>query len=197
MLAIVTSNIMNQTNSFQHHFLIANPFLVDPKFSKTLIYIYEHNDEGAMGIIINKPMQVTVGDVLRHLNIPITDNQVDQLPVLLGGPVAQEQGFIIVPRQAVQITDKPILANEEIVISTSKLLLQAMAKGEAPSDIMISLGYASWAAGQLEDEIANNAWLLAPYNKAVLFQIPFKERWQAAASSIGVDLNKLISGGNA
>lgn len=188
---------MDNSNYLKNHLLIAMPRLMDPNFHKSVTYIYEHNEEGALGIVINKPMRLTLGDVMRHLKISIQDPNIDQYPVLLGGPVAQEQGFIILPTQHYNFKEEPIeellAENDEIVVSSSKSLLQTIAQGSGPQDLIISLGYSGWGAGQLEEEIANNSWLVAPFHLDILFKTPFEKRWHAAAASIGVDLNRLAN----
>lgn len=188
---------LKSIHSLKNHFLVAVPSLNDPNFSKSVILVYEHDEEaGAMGIIINKPMRITVGDVLRHLEMVTEENieEVNDMPVLLGGPIAQEQGFLIVPKGSIELNEKPVSESEDIIISTSKNLLQTLAVGKAPKDILVSLGYSGWFPGQLEEEIAHNSWLVVPYQKEILFQIPFEKRWVAAAAAIGVDIHRLAAG---
>jgi putative transcriptional regulator len=180
---------MNQPY-LKNYFLIAMPKLEDNTFHRAVVYIYEHNEHGAMGIVINKPMRITLGDVLKHLAIPVKDTSIGQQPVFLGGPVAQEQGFIIHPARF-HSEDTPIALSDEVAVSTSKSLLQSIAQGDGPKEVIVSLGYSGWSAGQLESEIADNSWLIAPFNAKVLFHIPFEQCWHAAAATIGVDFNRL------
>jgi len=187
---------MSNANYLKNHFLIAMPRLLDPNFHQAVAYIYEHNEDGALGIVINKPLQrISLGDVMRHLKINIENPDVDNFPVVSGGPVAREQGFIIVPTQnytSHNDQDQLLAENDQVVISSSKNLLESIAQGEMPEYFIISLGYCGWAAGQMEKEITENTWLVAPLNTEILFQLPFEKRWRAAAASIGVDLNKLF-----
>ncbi len=177
--------------SLKNNFLIAMPSLGDSSFYHTVTYIYKHNEEGAMGIVINKPMRITLGDVLHHLSIPIKQHDVEKYPILLGGPVAPEQGFII--HRSEHLSDEPTLAtNDDITVSTSRNVLQAIAAGTGPKDVMVSLGYSGWKPGQLEAELTTNVWLVAPAKAEILFKTPFEYRWQFAAASIGVDLNLLV-----
>lgn len=182
---------MNNTSNLKEHLLIAMPSLTDPNFHKSVTYIYEHTEDGAVGIVINKPMRITLGDVLRHLNISPKDPLIDNHPVLSGGPIAQEQGFIILPSENYFAKDAPIAESDHLVISSSKAVLESLADGEDAKDLLISLGYSSWSPGQLEKEIVENSWLIAPLDLQILFSIPFEKRWYAAAASIGVDLNRL------
>lgn len=177
--------------SLKNHFLIAMPSLQEPHFYRGIIYLYEHDEEGATGIVINKAMRIQLGDVFKHLKIDITDPAIEKQPVLLGGPVAQEQGFIIFPPQEIAPAETTLVENDQIIISTSKKILQDMAVGAGPQEARVVLGYAGWTAGQLEEELVQNAWLVAPASKTVLFELPFTQRWQAALTSLGVDPNKL------
>lgn len=167
------------------------PSLMDPNFHQSVTYIYEHNEDGAVGIVINKPMKITLGDVLRHLNISPQDLSIDNHPVLAGGPIAQEQGFIIFPLEKYQTNDAPIAETDQLIISSSKGVLELIAKDQEAKDIIVSLGYSGWSAGQLEKEIAENSWLIAPLDLRILFNTPFEKRWRAAAASIGIDINLL------
>jgi putative transcriptional regulator len=173
--------------SLEQQLLIAMPALNDPNFSQAVIYVCEYNKEnGAMGIVINKPMNISLGEVLRHLNISTTDEKVDNYPILRGGPIAQEQGFII--RRSRSSAETP---NGEITLSASKQDLAEFANGEGLDDSLVSLGYAGWGAGQLEQELIDNAWLVAPLDMKILFDVPYELRWRRAAASIGVDLDRL------
>lgn len=185
---------MNGMTSLKNNFLIAMPRMGDPTFHHAVAYVYEHSEEtGALAIIINKPMRITLGDVLQHLSIPIKQQNVEKYPVLLGGPIAPEQGFII--HRNGHFLDEPALATtDEIRISTSRNVLQAIAAGTGPEEVMVSLGYSAWKSGQLEDELLNNIWLVAPADAKILFHTPFEQRWQSAAASIGiVDISRLSS----
>ena len=177
--------------SLKNHFLIAMPALQEPHFYHAVVYVYEHNEEGATGIIINKPMRISLGDVFKHLTIKIQDDKIGKEPVLLGGPVAQEQGFIVFPPQEIAGEEAQLVENEQIIISTSKKILQDIATGAGPMGAVVVLGYAGWTAGQLEQELATNSWLVAPSSSEILFQIPFAQRWKAAIISLGIDPNRL------
>lgn len=170
-----------------HHFLVAMPTLSDYNFSQAVIYLYEHTPEGALGMIINKPLHINLGNVLEHLDINYAKKEdLSQKPVLMGGPVGQEHGFIIFEKH-LQLTKK----DSEIFISASKDMLREIADGKGPSNFLITLGYAGWNAGQLEKEIARNDWLIVPFNHDVLFKMPLENRWKGAAASIGIDIHSL------
>ena len=175
---------MIKTNILANHFLVAMPSLVDFNFAKSVIYIYEHNEEGALGMIINKSLQIDLGNVLQHLNIEISHPEITHFPVLMGGPVGQEHGFIIYEQPDPE-------DGAEILVSASKEMLQDIAKGRGPDNFIITLGYSGWDAGQIEKEIARNDWLIVPYNHDILFNTPLDKRWSTTASLIGVDINHI------
>ncbi len=160
--------------SLAHHFLVALPSLEDPSFSKSVIYLYEHNEEGAMGLIINKPLNMQLKEVLQHLNIPTALEEVATHSVLMGGPVSQEHGFVLYEE------------GSELFLSSSKDTLIDIANGRGSKQYLITLGYAGWQTGQLEIELQRNDWLIIQYEREILFSIPSDKRWQAAAQLIGV-----------
>ncbi len=180
---IIESTMTIKEKTLENHFLVAMPSLADPNFSKSVVFIYEHNDKGALGMTINKPLQINLGNVLEHLGIAISKQSVSTLPVLMGGPVGQEHGFILYPNT---VDDK-----EEVMISASKEMLQEIANGKGPDDFLITLGYSGWGDGQLESEIARNDWIVVPAAAKILFDTPITERWVKAAEIIGLDINKL------
>jgi len=178
-------------NSLKNHLLIAMPAMQDPNFHRGVVYICEHHENGAMGILINKPLSnISLGDVLRHMDINFDNPLIEDYPVMMGGPIAQEQGFIIHHNaelaQATSVDPKG-----EILISASKQDLNVLANSKSLDDIIVSLGYSGWEAGQLEEEMVDNAWLIAPTNSEILFNTAFDKRWDAAAALIGVDFQNL------
>lgn len=170
---------MTNTQRFEHHLLIAMPNLQDANFSRAVIYLFEHTEQGALGMIINKPLQINLGNVMNHLGIEKVDPVIEKLPVYSGGPVGQEHGFIIH-----EVEDK-------IDVSASKEMLEDIAKQKGPKQFIVTLGYSGWGPNQLESEIARNDWLIAPANKKIIFDLPIHERWRRSAELIGVDLEKL------
>ncbi len=178
---------MSDAVYLNHHFLIAMPSIGDESFEKSVVYVYEHNENGAMGLVINKLLQVDLGSVLTHLDIPHEDSAVDKHPVLMGGPVGQEHGFIILKETP---KNEP---QDQITISASKTTLMEIAGNKGPDEFIVTLGYSAWETGQLEDEIIANNWLIAPYDDEVLFDTPIEQRWRTAAAKIGVNVNHLSS----
>ncbi|HGX92590.1 MAG TPA: YqgE/AlgH family protein [Candidatus Tenderia sp.] len=172
-----------------NHFLIAMPQLADPHFSHTVTYVCGHTEEGAMGIVINRPLGMNLGEIFQHMNINTTDPQIRQQAVFVGGPLEPEHGFVL--HQACRSWKNTLLISDEISLTTSSDILQDIAEGEGPSHSLVALGYAGWGAGQLEQEMGENSWLSAPAASNVIFDLPVEARWQAAATLLGVDLNKL------
>ncbi|RKZ41408.1 MAG: YqgE/AlgH family protein [Gammaproteobacteria bacterium] len=180
---------MLETTYLTNHFLIAMPNLDDPHFSKTVTYICMHNQEGAMGIVINRPMNIALGDVLGQMNINSNDSRANNLPLFDGGPVQPERGFVI--HQPLGQWESMMTLDDNLGMTTSRDIIGAIANGQGPQDAIIALGYAGWRAGQLEKEIISNTWLSVPVDNQIIFQTPPEQRWQAAASCIGVDLTLL------
>jgi len=182
---------MIETTSLADHFLIAMPALQDPNFFHGVTYICEHNENGAMGIVINRPLDMGLGEIFSETGTHSDIDEINRRPVYLGGPVQNERGFII--HQPPGNWDNLLAVNDSIGVTSSRDLLQAIAKGEGPTRILVALGYAGWGPGQLEQEMADNAWLSVPARGAehIIFELPDNERWQAAAALEGVDMNRL------
>lgn len=181
-------------DGLQHVFLIAMPQLQDPQFSQSVIYLWEYNAQGAMGIIINQPLDVRLGELLQQLDIPLHVPQIDQLPILRGGPVAADRGFII--RRRYKMLPDNVNPLVEITVSSSKEELVALANGEFSDDALVALGCAGWAAGQLDIELANNDWLIVPFSEYTLFgeegdQDNQSYKWHMAAARAGIDLTRM------
>lgn len=175
-------------NNFKNHLLIAMPSLQNEFFTKAVILIYDHSeDEGAIGFTINKPLSATLGNVLEHLKIEVSNDHIYDLAVFSGGPVGPDQGFVIHDRMTLAENSDDC----EITISTSREILAEIADGKGPNNFIVSLGYAGWEPGQLEAEIMQNDWLLVPFNKDILFETPIAERWNTAAKAAGIDIQKL------
>jgi putative transcriptional regulator len=171
-------------------FLIAMPDLRDPHFFHSVTYVCVHNDEGAMGIIINRPMEMALGEILEHMQIPVLAYQINRLPIYQGGPVEPERGFVI-HRPSSQ-WNAMLTVGDDIAVTTSRDILVSMAKGDGPHESLIALGYAGWGAGQLERELADNAWLCGSMDADIMFRVPAEQRWHEAARQLGVDIT-LIS----
>lgn len=183
---------MNDTiiTSLKNKLLIAMPILEDPIFGHSVTYIFEHNDNGAMGIVINKPMNFTLGGIFELMDIKVDDPIITEHPVLRGGPVSREQGFIIHRDPKIghgEIADK----KSGIIISASKEDLVRLTD-HMQEEVLVSLGYAGWEKGQLEQEIIEDAWLVAPLTPRILFEVPYELRWRAAVKSLGINPDSLI-----
>lgn len=173
----------------RNQFLIAMPALADPNFHRTVTLICEHNDEGAMGIVINRALEITMSEVLVQLDVSEFQPDLDQHPVLQGGPVQESNGFVI--HQPLGQWQADLEIGTDLGVSASKEILQAIARGEGPEQWLLALGFAGWGPGQLEREITENAWLNGPVDRDILFRLPLEQRWQAAAEHLGVDLTKI------
>jgi putative transcriptional regulator len=169
---------INLTN----HFLIAMPNMADPYFAKTLTYVCEHNDQGALGIVVNRPIDMT-----------LKDHAFADSPIYFGGPVQTDRGFVLhFPAGEWQATLKVSGgANDAIGLTTSKDILEAVGRGEGPSKMLVSLGYAGWSAGQIEHELKQNAWLTVEARDAIIFDLPADERLSAAMDLLGLDYARL------
>ena len=178
------------TGTLANHFLIAMPSLNDPNFSRSVTWLCEHNADGAMGIVINRPSDVSVGELYGHLSLPISTRDIES-PVLIGGPVQTDRGFVIHRPGSVWLSTWPV--SDAASLTTSKDVLQAMAQGMGPDDAYIALGYAGWGAGQLEQELLDNAWLTVEADARIIFDVPLEQRWNEAAKLIGIDIS-LLSG---
>ena len=182
---------MDISASLKNQLLIAMPNLEDPNFSRTVTFICEHNDEGALGIVINRPMGMDLEEILKHIDVEPVNESIGSIPVYTGGPVQPERGFVL--HRPLGDWEATMKVNDQVGITSSRDILQAMARGEGPDQALVALGYAGWGAGQLEEEMAANAWLSGPADEAILFEVPVEKRWAAAAAKLGVDLN-LLSG---
>ena len=177
--------------SLKHHFLLAMPHMADPHFAQTVPYLVEHNEQGAMGLVINKPNGLNLADVLEQLRPDEEPAALcHSLPIFAGGPVQTDRGFVLHPAgPQFQAT----LELGELGLSTSQDVLFAIADGRGPSKSLIALGYAGWEPGQLEAELAANAWLTCPFDADILFNTSSEQRLEAAARQLGVNLNLLTS----
>ncbi len=173
------------------HFLIAMPSLNDGFFNQAVTYICEHDENGSFGIIINQQTGITLKQIAKEMAIETENNYNDKQLVFIGGPVDQGRGFIL--HRPVGNWQSSLKVNNNIAITTSKDILQAIINNEGPEDNIVALGYAGWAAGQLDNEMASNTWLSCPADEQIIFNTPVEERWKTAAKLIGVDLSLLSS----
>lgn len=177
-------------NFLDDQFLIAMPSLMDKDFFHTVTYLCQHNEEGALGIIINRPTNMKLGDVFEQMDIKNPSKKSSETPIYLGGTVQMERGFIIHDSDCDR-WDSTIVISKRVSLTSSRDILEAIAKDEGPDNYLIALGYAGWKAGQLEKEMVNNAWLNTPYEESILYQTPVSQRWTTAANLMGIDINLL------
>ncbi|MCA1799076.1 MAG: YqgE/AlgH family protein [Xanthomonadaceae bacterium] len=180
-----------ETTSLAGHLLIAMPTLADPNFSRTVTFLCEHDEQGALGVTINRPLEITLGEVLAQLQLPTDDAVVAGAPVFHGGPCHTERGFVI--HDATHEYAATLRVTDELAVTTSQDVLKSIASGIAPPRILVALGCAGWAPGQLEQELAENTWLSVPGAARIVFETPFDQRWDAAAGLLGVDI-RLLTG---
>ena len=172
-----------------HHFLIAMPSMADPYFSKSLTYICEHNDQGALGLVVNRPIDLTLQALFERLAMDLSHSAVADAPVYFGGPVQTDRGFVLhAPPGEWQTT---LRVRDVIGLTTSKDILEAVGRGEGPGRLLVTLGYAGWSPGQLEHEITQNAWLTVEAADTILFETPAEERLPAAMELLGLDFARL------
>ncbi|HXQ31543.1 MAG TPA: YqgE/AlgH family protein [Steroidobacteraceae bacterium] len=173
--------------------LVATPWLADPNFAQTVTLICEHTAKGALGIILNRPLSMALGEVFAQLALSSSDVRLREQPVLRGGPVQQDRGFVLHPPVPAEREpwDSTLRVSATLHVTTSRDILGSMARGEGPAQAVVALGYAGWDAGQLEEEIRSNAWLNAPVDDAIIFDTPFEQRWHAAARLLGIDFERL------
>jgi putative transcriptional regulator len=175
--------------SFANQLLIALPTLADPNFARSVTLICQYDAGGAMGIVVNRQSEYTLGDVLEQMQIESSDEALRARAVLAGGPVHPERGFVL--HDGDHAWDSSMEIARGLYVTTSRDILEAMARGEGPPHAAVALGCAGWGAGQLEFELAENSWLTAPADPELLFETPVEQRWQGAAGRIGVDLSRM------
>lgn len=175
------------------HFLIAMPSMQDPVFGGTVVYLCEHNANGALGVIINRATNMTVHGLLDRVDLSLeiaperekTDATLDLAPVIYGGPVQSDRGFVLHTPQGDFSSTLPV--TDEVAFTTSKDVLEALAVGKGPQRMLISLGCSGWGAGQLEQEITRNGWLTVRADTSILFDLPLEQRFNAAIRLLGID----------
>lgn len=172
-----------------NHFLIAMPAMTDPYFAKSLTYVCEHNDQGAMGIVVNRPISLTLSELFAQINMPLKPAELEDVLVHFGGPVQTDRGFVLhEPNGDWQST---LHISDKVGLTTSKDILQALGEGKGPRHLLITLGYAGWSQGQLEQELSQNAWLSVPADERIMFDLPAEERLPAAMALLGIDFATL------
>ncbi|MFC5770921.1 YqgE/AlgH family protein [Thauera sinica] len=177
------------TANFTHHFLIAMPSMADPHFARTLTYIAEHNEQGALGVIVNRPIDMTLATLFERIDLPLEAEGFAGQPVYFGGPVQTDRGFVL--HRPLTEWHSTLRVNDEVGLTSSRDILQAIGTSGEPREVLVTLGYAGWAAGQLEQELADNAWLTVQADMAIIFELPPEERLAAAMQKLGIDFARL------
>jgi putative transcriptional regulator len=178
-----------QSVNLTSHFLIAMPNMVDPNFAKSVTFICEHNEQGALGLVVNRPTDMNLRSLFEQVKIPLPDSVFGDLPVYQGGPVQVDRGFVL--HRPIGGWQSTLTVSENLGLTTSRDILQAIGEGHGPSQVLVSLGYAGWAAGQIEHELSQNAWLTVAANPDVIFDLPPEKRFNAAIGLLGIDLVSL------
>ena len=193
--------------NWSQHFLIAMPGMEDPAFARSVVYICEHNQHGALGLCINKPLGMTLAELFEQIRMPLKRQDLQDLPVCWGGPVQSERGFILHPQHednatatqeetgpASQTGDEAVRWHytsslqtpDGLQMTTSRDILEALSEGGGPASLFAALGYASWGQGQLEEEIRHNSWLTVPASQALIFDTPLDMRYALAFDLLGI-----------
>ncbi len=171
------------------HFLIAMPAMADPFFAKSLAYICEHNEQGALGIVVNRPINLTLSELFAQIQLPLNPSALRDVPVHFGGPVQTDRGFVL--HEPAGQWQSTLAISGNIGLTTSKDILQAVGEGQGPHNLLVTLGYAGWSQGQLEEELSQNAWLTVeatePVSEKILFGMPAEERLPATMALLGID----------
>lgn len=174
-----------QNVDLTRHFLIAMPSMVDPHFARTLTLICEHNDRGALGVVVNRPVDMDLHNLLQQIDIKPANDNLKSMPVHYGGPVQIDRGFVL--HSPVGQWQSTLTVGEGLGLTTSKDVLEALARGEGPQQMLVTLGYAGWAPGQLEHELAQNAWLTVGAESSIIFDMPAENRLPAAMALLGIN----------
>lgn len=182
------------TLNLANHFLIAMPSMQDPIFGGAVVYVCEHNDKGVLGVVINKPTDMTMDVLFERIDLKVADDiqaEVANEPIMFGGPVQDDRGFVL--HTPGGHYSSSLAVTEEVAFTTSIDVLEAVASGDGPQRLLVSIGYAGWSPGQLEDELSRNGWLTVGADASVMFDLPIEQRYTAAIKLLGIDPMMLAS----
>ena len=182
--AHMTAPALNLAN----HFLIAMPSMHDPIFGGTVVYVCEHNENGVLGVVINKPTDMTMEVLFDRIDLEVSsaaERHLESEPIMFGGPVQDDRGFVLHTPGAHYSSS--LTVTNDVAFTTSIDVLEAVARGQGPERMMVSIGYAGWSPGQLEDELARNGWLTVAADPRIVFDVPIEDRYQAAIKLLGFD----------
>lgn len=172
-------------SNLKNHLLVAMPGLADPNFGGSVVFLADHTEKGALGLVINRPIDLDLGSLFARIDLELKDAALGGAPVLYGGPVQTDRGFVL--HRPVGSWSSTLQVTDEVGLTSSKDVLEAVAAGQGPGQLLVTLGYAGWGPGQLEEEIARNAWLTAPADAGLLFDVPVPERLSRAFRLLGID----------
>ncbi len=178
-------------NQLTGQFLIAMPGLAGPYFTRSVVLVCSHSAEGSLGLVVNHPSDTSLAELMEQLDQPPPQNAMANEPVMVGGPVEEDKGFILHPPLDDADPDHSMSVSPDFQMTSSLALLHRIARGEGPQEHLVLLGFAGWAPGQLQQEIRNNFWLTAPASADVVFHTPIAQRWEAAARLAGVDIRSI------
>src|SRR3954471_13768425 len=177
--------------NFTNHFLIAMPGMAGDTFAGSVVYLCEHTDKGALGLVINKPIDITLKSLFEKVELSLDRDDMAELPVYFGGPVQTERGFVLHEPLSSESGDSPYNSSLRIAggleMTTSKDVLEAISSGAGPKKVLVTLGYSGWAAGQLEEEIGRNGWITVSAEPGIIFDTPVEQRYDKALSLLGID----------
>lgn len=179
------SMIPESASSLANHFLIAMPEMADANFGGTVVFVAEHGPKGALGLVINRPTDLDLGTLFERIELDLSASERAREPVYYGGPVQRDRGFVL--HRPVGDWNSTVTVTDEIGLTSSKDVLEAVAQGRGPEALLVTLGYSGWGPGQLEDEIAKNAWLTVPATPGLIFETPVDERFLGAFQLLGID----------
>jgi len=180
---------MGFDGSLTNQLLIAMPGMADPNFSTTVTLICEHSDDGALGVVINRPLDLKLAGLFEQLDVTDPDLATAEKPVLMGGPVGVERGFVL--HNPGFTYENSLAVSDDIHLTLSRDILDEIATGKGPQKSLVALGYAGWQPGQLEQEMLANSWLNVPASAEIVFDTPFDKRWTAAAQTLGIDISRI------
>ncbi len=182
----IPHGLTSEPSPLSNHLLVALPALHDEHFARSVTLVCHHDGDGAMGVMVNRASEYTLGEVFQQMGISSDFQALQSQIVLAGGPVHPERGFVL--HDGAREWDSTLTVGDGLYLTTSRDVLEAMARGDGPTQAVVALGCAGWGAGQLEQELVDDSWLMVPAVRELLFELPLEQRWQAAAGSIGVDL---------
>lgn len=188
-------NLSSISNGFANQFLLAMPGMLDDNFSGSLVYLLEHSDKGAMGLVVNRPTDIVLSTLFEKIELKLEIAPLLDQPVYFGGPVQVERGFVLHPTNNKEKYSSSLVVADGLTMTTSKDVLEAVAGGIGPEKFMMTLGYAGWGAGQLEEEISLNGWMNVELPsiemQSIIFDTPYADRYQKALELLGINFASL------